>query len=102
MLSKRPHRVINNMGEKNYFMINNIKNKQHPCEKPIELMKKLIENSTNKGEVVLDPFMGTGATIIASIQSNRKYIGIEIDEHYYNIVQDRIKQANGNVGLFEV
>lgn len=59
MLSKRPARSINDMGAKNIIAIPNIiGNKEHPTEKPVELMKWLIRQSTNIGEIVLDPFMG--------------------------------------------
>jgi len=62
----------------------------HPTEKPIDLMKVLIENSSKENEMVLDPFLGVGTTAIASKETNRKYIGIELDEHYYNIANERL------------
>ena len=101
MLSKRPARAINNRGTKNYFIIDNIiGNKLHPTQKPVELMKILIENSTDEGDTVLDPFAGSGSTLIAAIQSKRNYIGFEIDEEYYNITKQRIKETDGKTGLF--
>lgn len=101
MLSKRPARNINNLGSKNYFMIKNeVGKKQHPSQKPIALMKKLIENSTNRGDIVLDPFVGSGSTILACIQSDRKFIGFEIDEFYYEISKQRIREVRGDIGLF--
>lgn len=91
MLSKRPARDINIMGTKNIFFIKNIiGNKNHPTQKPVELMKIMIQNSTKEGEKVLDPFMGTGATGIASKELNRDFIGIEIDEKYFKIAEERI------------
>ena len=57
----------------------------HDTEKPVELMKTLIKNSTEKGDVVFDPFMGIGSTGIAAIELNRDFIGIEIDERYFEI-----------------
>ena len=62
----------------------------HDTEKPIELMKILIENSSQEGELVLDPFLGVGATAMACKELNRDYIGIELDENYYNIAYKRI------------
>lgn len=62
----------------------------HDTEKPVELMKILIENSTQEGELVLDPFIGVGAVGIACKELNRDYIGIELDEKYYNIAYNRI------------
>ena len=62
----------------------------HDTEKPVELMKILIENSSQKGELVLDPFLGVGAVGVACKELNRDYIGIELDENYYNIACNRI------------
>lgn len=53
-------------------------------------MKILIENSSNENDIVLDPFMGIGSTCIASKELNRRYIGIEIEDKYFNIAQERI------------
>lgn len=86
---KGKERAINNCGTSDILSIPNKKTKGadgnniHDTEKPIELMKILVENSTNIGETVLDPFMGVGSTGIASKQLNRNFIGCEIDEHYF-------------------
>ena len=53
-------------------------------------MKIFIENSTNEGDVVLDPFMGCGSTILAAIETNRFGIGAELDEKYFKITEERI------------
>ena len=91
MLRKGKAKNINNMGTKNVLQINNIiGNKKHPTEKPVELMEILIDNSTNKGDLVLDPFMGAGSTGIACKNLNRDFIGIEIDEKYFKIAEERI------------
>lgn len=91
MLSKRPAKNINNMWEKNIFKIPNIIwKKQHPTEKPIELMEILIRNSTNEWDIVLDPFCWTWATCVASQKLNRKYIGIEIDSQYSTIAEEKL------------
>ena len=80
-------------GTKNILRIQNIiGTKTHPTEKPVELMKILIENSSNKDDIVLDCFMGTGSTGIACIETNRKFLGIEIDKKYYDIAMKRIKE----------
>ena len=62
----------------------------HDTEKPVNLMKILVENSSNEGDTVLDPFMGIGATGIACKELNRNFIGIELSEEYYNIAKERI------------
>lgn len=63
----------------------------HDTEKPVELMKILIENSSQENEIVFEPFMGVGATVIACKELSRQYIACEIDERYFNIAQERIK-----------
>jgi len=68
------------------------KNKTHPTQKPIPLLEYLIKTFSNENEVVLDCCMGTGATCIAAMNTNRKYIGFEIDENYYNIAKKRIEE----------
>ena len=91
MLRKGKAKNINNMGCKNILRIPNIiGNKTHPTEKPVELNKILIENSSNVGDVVLDPFMGTGSSGLACKELNRNFIGVEIDEKYYNIAKERL------------
>ena len=82
-LRKGPARTINNPGSSNVFAANNPRNKAHPTEKPVELMEHYITNSTQPGEIVFDPFAGSGATLIAAQQSGRQWIGCEIDPIYY-------------------
>lgn len=107
MLRKGKAKNINNMGTKNVLQINNIiGNKKHPTEKPVELMKILVENSTSGGDTVLDPFMGSGSTGVACKQTNRDFIGIEIDEKYFNIAKDRIeertKEKDSQLNIFDM
>ena len=73
----------------------------HPTQKPLKLIRRLIEASSNEGYVVLDPFSGAGSTQISSIQLKRHYIGIELDEGYYNIGLQRIKEEQPDVSLFD-
>ena len=84
MLRKGGAKYINKQGTKQIIQVDNVSKKTHPTEKPIELMKILIENSTNENDIVLDAFMGTGATCLASYSLNRKFIGIELDTKYYD------------------
>jgi site-specific DNA-methyltransferase (adenine-specific) len=63
----------------------------HPTQKPVALMEYLIKTYTNEGEIVLDFAMGSGSTIIAAKNTDRSAIGIEMDEGYFKIAQDRIK-----------
>ncbi len=68
-------------------------NYQHPTQKPIELMTRLIKLITKKNDIVLDPFMGGGSTGIAAIQNGRKFIGIECNREYFDIAVKRMKEA---------
>lgn len=65
----------------------------HPTQKPVELLEYLIKTYTNEGDTVLDNCMGSGSTGVASVNLNRKFIGIELNETYYNIASDRIADA---------
>ncbi|MDR0967514.1 MAG: site-specific DNA-methyltransferase [Rickettsiales bacterium] len=62
----------------------------HPTQKPVCLMGELVKIFTNKDNVVLDPFMGSGSTGIACVKQNRHFIGIELDDGYYNMAYKRI------------
>lgn len=64
----------------------------HPCEKPIELMEWLIKTYTNEGDTILDPYMGSGTTAIACMNTNRNFIGVELDEHYFAIAKKRVEE----------
>lgn len=98
MLRKGKAVPIKNLGEKNIISVPNIKSgtKTHPTEKPIELMKIFIENSSNENDTILDPFMGSGSTGVACINTNRNFIGIELDEKYFNIAKERIEKVQNN------
>ena len=70
------------------------KNKRiHPTQKPVELMEYLIKTYTNENETVLDFTMGSGSTGVACINTNRKFIGIEMDKNYFDIAQKRIMET---------
>ena len=67
--------------------------KSHPTQKPVALMEYLIKTYTNEGETVLDFTMGSGSTGVAAKNLNRDFIGIELDEGYFNIAKERIENA---------
>lgn len=92
MLRKGNAKNINNMGTKSIIEVPNIiGSKMHPTEKPVELMKILVENSSNVNDLVLDPFMGVASTGVACYELKRRFIGIEIDRKYFEIAEDRLK-----------
>lgn len=68
----------------------------HPTQKPVSLMKWIIKTYTNENDVVLDNCIGAGTTAIAAIQTNRRYIGIELDSNYYKITLERIDEELKN------
>ncbi len=67
--------------------------KLHPTQKPIALLEWLIKTYTNEGEIVLDNAFGSGSTLIAAVNTNRRYIGFEIDEQYFNIARNRLDKV---------
>ena len=69
------------------------KKRVHPTQKPILLMEYLIKTYTNENELVLDFTMGSGSTGVACLNTDRKFIGIELDENYFNIAKERIENA---------
>lgn len=80
------------------------KSYKHPTIKPLSIIKNLIENSSVEGQIVFDPFMGSGTTCVAAKELGRKYIGFEINEKYFNIAKDRLNgfDQNGNMDLFNI
>lgn len=75
-----------------HWNIGGIKEYEHPALKPLEPIINLLQIGSNEGDVVLDPFMGTGTTGVACVKTNRKFIGIEMDEKYFNMAVERIKK----------
>lgn len=76
----------------------------HPTIKPIEFVEKHIAHSTQVGDIVFDPFLGSGTTALAAKHLGRKYIGFEINETYYKIAVDRLQGINqkGEMNLFDI
>lgn len=72
----------------------------HPTQKPVKLFEYLIRTYTNENELVLDNCIGSGTTAIACINSKRNYIGIELDENYYNIANKRVSDRLNQIELF--
>lgn len=68
----------------------------HPTQKPVDLLEYLIKTYTNENELVLDNCMGSGSTGVACLNTNRNFIGIELDHKYYNIAKSRLEEAEKN------
>jgi site-specific DNA-methyltransferase (adenine-specific) len=73
----------------------NVGKNKHPTQKPVALVEYLIKTYTNEGEIILDFTMGSGSTGVACKNTNRKFIGIELDENYFNIAKERIELIKG-------
>lgn len=81
---------VNNMTKKKL-------NLKHPTIYPIEMIERIIKMSTNPGDTVLDPFVGSGTTLVAAKRLNRKAIGIELDEQYASEIEQRLKNETENI-----
>lgn len=68
-------------------------NRVHPTQKPVEILKQIIRNYTKPNDLILDAYMGSGTTGIAAMLTGRRFIGIEIDPHYFAIAERRIADA---------
>jgi DNA modification methylase len=97
-LTKGKPKTFNFISQK---MCNNVhkyligrKDSEHPTEKPLKFFEKVILISSNEGDIVFDPFMGSGTTAIACIRNNRYYIGCEISNEYCKMINKRILDAN--------
>lgn len=64
----------------------------HATQKPIDLLVRMIEKYTDRNVVVFDPFMGSGSTCVAAVNSGRHYVGFEIDEKYFEIARKRLDE----------
>lgn len=69
----------------------------HPTQKPVELLEYLIKTYTNEGDLILDNCMGSGSTGVAAININRNFIGMELDDTYFNIAKNRIENAKEQI-----
>jgi len=99
----RGHSHWNSGGKRGvYSYLTNDRNRhgEHPTEKPVPLMRELIADFTRPGEVILDPFMGSGTTGVACAKMGRKFIGIEIEPRYFDIACARIEKAYSQPDMF--
>lgn len=93
-------KTINNPSSKQLLRGGIEKETGHPTEKPVHLMAEYVSNSSMRGETVLDPFMGSGTTGVACVQLGRKFVGIELDERYFDLACERIEQARRHPQMF--
>jgi len=74
---------------------------EHPTQKPVKLIKRIIEVFSNEGDIVLDCFMGSGTSAVACIETNRNYIGFEIEKKYCGITRSRVGAMRRRSNTYE-
>jgi len=94
-------RKLNGNRDSNMLRFARTNNVCHPTQKPVDLIRYLIEKSTNKNDIVGDFFFGSGTTGVASLQSNRSFIGAEIEKTHFDTGVKRIKDAHTSMGFFK-
>lgn len=75
-------------------------NPKHPTQKPIAILKKMIDIASNEGDIVFDPFMGVGSTGVAALNLNRRFIGVELDSNYFDAAKKRVEATLYQSDLF--
>lgn len=99
---RKGSRKLNKIGLNNVLRFDREKGGYlHPTQKPVELIRSLILNSSDEGELVFDPFMGSGTTAIACIRSKRRFFGFELVPEYHQVIMNRIKENKSNGTLDE-
>ena len=99
LVNKKSKWVFNRLDEKyqrpkfEYPVVSGNEKTIHTTQKPVKLMEEIIRVHTKKDNTILDCFMGSGSTGVACMNANRKFIGIELDENYFNIAKQRIEEA---------
>ncbi len=77
-----------------------LSNPKHPAQKPVAILKKMIEIASNENDIVFDPFMGVGSTGVAALDLNRRFIGVELNDSYFDAAKKRINNALAQGDLF--
>lgn len=90
LYGNKGRRKFENGRKEDVLFYNKTKNELHPTQKPVDLLEFLINNSSIENDNILDPFMGSGSTGVACINTNRNFIGFELDEHYFQIAKERL------------
>lgn len=90
---KKPGATFNGYCDNTVLRYPSGRSKEHPTQKPLDMFKELIEKSSDEGDIVLDPFLGSGTTAVAAKVLDRKYIGFEQNEEYYKIAQERVSEV---------
>lgn len=76
-----------------------LSNPKHPTQKPVAILKKIITISSNKDDIVFDPFMGVGSTGVAALELDRRFIGVELEKEYYDAAKERIDSTVSSINI---
>lgn len=90
---QKGRRLINGKRDSNVFEYNKTRNELHPTQKPVDMTEYMLSKFSDEGNIILDPFMGSGTTGVACKNLNRNFIGIELDDKYFEIAKRRISEA---------
>ena len=93
IFAHKGRKLLNGFRYADIIKANRTGNKLHPTEKPVDLLELFIKNSSDENAVVFDGFMGSGSTGVACVNTNRQFIGIELDPQYFEIAKKRIEDA---------
>ena len=96
IFAHKGRRLLNGFRYADIIKANITGNKFHPTEKPVGILEMFIKNSSDENAVVFDGFMGSGSTGVACVNTNRRFIGIELDKGYFEIAKKRIATALKN------
>ena len=83
-------KLINGKRDPNVLEFKKTRNELHPTQKPVDMTEYLIGKFSDEGDLILDPFMGSGTTAIACLNTNRNFIGFELDKGYFDIANERV------------
>ena len=74
----------------------------HPTQKPLSLIEWILNKYTKEGDLILDPFMGSGTTAVACHKLKRRFIGFELDKEYYDLANERIEEVKNQLSIFDI
>ena len=90
---QKGRRLINGKRDSNVFEYKKTGNKLHPTQKSVDMTEYMLSKFSDEGDTILDPFMGSGTTGVACVNTNRNFIGMELDEDYFKIAEKRINDT---------
>lgn len=93
--------LIRGKRDTNVMFYDKMRSTNHPTEKPVDMLEFMIEKFSDKGDVIFDPFMGSGSTGVAALKTGRKFIGSEIESKYFDVAKNRLTEIENFNNMFE-